>query len=387
MTLPVTILLCLGALAGAHIVGMAVLIVRTYRASSRAPAHRPPVTILRPACGIENHIEETLASAYRLDYPEYEIVFCVADPRDPVVPVIERLIGKHPKVPSRLLTGDDRISNNPKLNNLVKGWRAARHEWIVMTDSNVLMPRGYLDRLVERMAPDEVGLVSSAPTGIRPEGAAAHLECAFLNTYQARWQLTADAFGNGYAQGKTLFWQRRDLDDAGGIRALATATAEDIASSLLMRKLKRKVRLVNGLSQQPLGRRELKQVWSRQVRWAQLRRKDLPSIFWLEPLSFNALLFALVAAASIAGGITAAIAAAIVAATYAAEALLAKVMGWPLAALSLPAWIARDLVLPVVWLRGVFTDQYEWRGNTVAIESEEWTPAEVRSPAEGFADG
>src|SRR5665213_4066686 len=253
MTLPVTILLCLGALAGAHVVGMAVLIARTYGASSRAPADRPPVTILRPACGIENHVEETLASAYRLDYPEYEIVFCVADPRDPVVPAIERLIGQHPNVPSRLLTGDDRISNNPKLNNLVKGWHAARHEWIVMTDSNVLMPRDYLDRLVERMRPDDVGLVSSAPTGIRPDGAGAHLECAFLNTYQARWQLTADAFGNGYAQGKTLFWQRSDLDGAGGIRALASATAEDIASSLLMRSLKRKVRLVNGLSQQPLG--------------------------------------------------------------------------------------------------------------------------------------
>ena len=73
-----------------------------------------------------------------------------ADPRDPVVPVIERLIAQHPNVPSRILTGDDRISNNPKLNNLVKGWRAARHELIVMTDSNVLMPRDYLDRLWQK---------------------------------------------------------------------------------------------------------------------------------------------------------------------------------------------------------------------------------------------
>ncbi len=385
MTLTATILLCLAALAGAHIVSIAALILHN-RTRFRAPAERPPVTILRPACGIENHIEETLGSAYRLAYPAYEIVFCVADPRDPVVPVIERLIGQHPGVPSRLLTGDDRISNNPKLNNLVKGWRAARHELVVMTDSNVLMPPDYLDRLVARMRPD-VGLVSSAPTGTRPDGAAAELECAFLNSYQARWQLTADAFGNGYAQGKTLFWRRSELERAGGIGVLAQATAEDIASSLLMRSLGRKVRLVNGLSPQPLGRRSLRQVWNRQVRWAQLRRKDLPGVFWFEPLSFNLLFFALAAAAFAAGALSATIAAGLVVATYAAEYLLARRMGWTLSPRSLPGWIARDLALPVVWLLGVFTNHYEWRGNTVGIQSEEWTPAEVSSPAEGFADG
>jgi ceramide glucosyltransferase len=236
------------------------------------------------------------------------------------------------------------------------------------------------------MRPD-VGLVSSAPTGTRPDGAAAELECAFLNSYQARWQLTADAFGNGYAQGKTLFWRRSELERAGGIGVLAQATAEDIASSLLMRSLGRKVRLVNGLSPQPLGRRGLRQVWNRQVRWAQLRRKDLPGVFWFEPLSFNLLFFALAAAAFAAGALSATIAAGLVVATYAAEYLLAHRMGWTPSPRSLPGWIARDLALPVVWLLGVFTNHYEWRGNTVGIQSEEWTPAEVSSPAEGFADG
>ena len=93
--------------------------------SKRAAAGRPPISILRPACGIENHIEETLTSAFDIDYHDYEIVFCVADRRDPVIPLIERLMDEHPKVASRLLIGDDRISINPKLNNLVKGWHAA----------------------------------------------------------------------------------------------------------------------------------------------------------------------------------------------------------------------------------------------------------------------
>ena len=117
MTAHSLILIFLLVLAAGHFVGIAVLLFRAPTRPQTAPK-RPPVTILRPARGIENHIEQTLASAYAINYPAYEIVFCVADASDPIVPVIRRLIDQHPDVPSRLLIGDDRISNNPKLNNL-----------------------------------------------------------------------------------------------------------------------------------------------------------------------------------------------------------------------------------------------------------------------------
>src|SRR4029077_1659425 len=110
----------------------------------RAPAHAPAVSLVRPVCGIENHIEETLAAAFRLDYPRYEIVFCVASAQDPVVPTVRRLMAAHPGVASRLLVGNEKISDNPKLNNVCKGWRGAAHAWIVLADSNVLMPPGYI---------------------------------------------------------------------------------------------------------------------------------------------------------------------------------------------------------------------------------------------------
>jgi ceramide glucosyltransferase len=92
------------------------------------------------------------------------------------------------------------VSNNPKLNNVLKGWRAASHDWIVLADSNVLMPRDYIERLFASWRAD-TGLVASPPIGSHPEGVWAELECAFLNTYQARWQYIADAFGFGFAHG------------------------------------------------------------------------------------------------------------------------------------------------------------------------------------------
>ncbi len=49
-----------------------------------------------------------------------------------------------PDRPAQILTGDDRISANPKLNNCVKGWLAARHDWVILADSNVLMPQDYI---------------------------------------------------------------------------------------------------------------------------------------------------------------------------------------------------------------------------------------------------
>src|SRR5262245_63552193 len=83
---------------------------------------------------------DTLRSSFDLDYPCYEILFCVAAPNDPVLPLVKGLMAAHPNIAARLLIGDDRVSANPKLNNVVKGWRAASHSWIVIADSNVLMP-------------------------------------------------------------------------------------------------------------------------------------------------------------------------------------------------------------------------------------------------------
>ena len=141
------------------------------------------------------------ASTFALDYPRYEILFCVASAKDPVVPLVERLIADHAGVQARLLIGDERISSNPKLNNVLKGWAAAAHDWIILADSNVLMPPNYIQRLFASWR-DDTGLVASPPVGCRPDGFWAELECAFLNTYQARWQYAADALGFGFCSGQ-----------------------------------------------------------------------------------------------------------------------------------------------------------------------------------------
>jgi hypothetical protein len=143
---------------------------------------------------------------------------------------------------------------------MVKGWHAAVHEWIVFADSNVALPCDYIQRLVATWTPG-TGLVCSPPVGFQPDGFWAELECAFLNTFQARWQLSADSVGLGFAQGKSLLYRRSVLDDLGGIRALASEPAEDAATTKIMRAAGLRVRVVGAPFGQPLGRRSAREVW------------------------------------------------------------------------------------------------------------------------------
>src|SRR5690606_2346386 len=123
------------------------------------------------------------------------------------------------------------------------------------------------------------------PVGSRPAGFWAEVECAFLNTYQARWQLAADTVGFGFAQGKSMLWRREVLDGAGGIRALGIEVAEDAAATKVVRGEGLAVRLVGAPFEQPLGVRSYRQILDRQVRWARLRRATFPLCYTPELLT------------------------------------------------------------------------------------------------------
>lgn len=345
------------------------------RSDRRATAEMPGVTLLRPVRGLENHIEETLASSFVLSCPEYEVLFCVADPDDPVVPLVRRLIAEHPGVQARLLVGDDAVSANPKLNNLVKGWSAAQHAWIAMVDSNVMLPPDCLQVLLGRWS-QGTGLVSSPPAGIRPVGFWAELESGFLDTYQARWQLAADQLGWGFAQGKILFWRREVLEAGGGIVALGAEMAEDVAATKLVRRSGLKVRLVRLPFPQPLGARTLAEVWARQLRWARVRRMGFGGYFAVEILTGPMLPLLGAIYLTVQGVLPPPLLIGLCVVWYAAEITLALAAGWPASLRTVFAWLLRDLMLPVIWIAALTGRSLEWRGNRMAAGT---TPVPTRS--------
>ncbi|WP_054308658.1 glycosyltransferase [Mesorhizobium sp. 1M-11] len=341
----------------------------------------PPVSVVIPARGVEPFTAETLERAFRLDWPDYELIFCVAHTDDPIALAIRTTMARFPDVPARLLFGDDRISGNPKLNNCVKGWEAARHDWVILADSNVLMPRDYIQHMMHAWRTDS-GLVCSTPVGSRPDGFWAEVECAFLNTLQARWQYTGAAAGLGFAQGKSMLWSKPLLDANGGIRALAAEIAEDAAATKLVNGLGLNVHLVASPFEQPLGHRRLEAVWSRQARWARLRRVTFP-LFFAPELCVGAampLLFALIAAAG-SGADMVSTAFLVLCAVYLPEYALALAKGWYASPRLIPAMVVRDIMVPAIWLRGWLGGAIDWRGNTMNITTKSDEAEEVLSGA------
>jgi ceramide glucosyltransferase len=196
----------------------------------------------------------------------------------------------------------------------------------------------------------------------------AEVECAFLNTYQVRWQCFADSIGMGFAQGKTMLFRRALLERAGGIRALALEVAEDAAATKLVRKNNLRARVVDRPFPQPLGHRTAAEVWRRQLRWARLRRDTFRFYFVPEiaaggipPLAAGAIVVAStdwpLAGALIAFG----------AIWYGAEAALAYAAGWHLSWRSPFLWFLRDLLLPILWSASWLGNDFVWRGHAMRV--------------------
>jgi ceramide glucosyltransferase len=332
------------------------------------PEGGPAVSIVRPVCGLDTFDEITLRSGFELDYPNYELIFCCARADDPAAALIACLMSRYPRVAARLLLGNHVVSANPKLNNVVKGWRAANSEWIILADSNVLMPTDYVQRLLATWRFD-TGIVCAPPIGCYPRGFWAQLECAFLNTYQARWQYAADAVGFGFAQGKTMLWRRHDLDRSGGIQALGAEIAEDAAATRIVRGLGLRAVLVDAPFGQPLGRRSARQVWDRQARWSRLRRMTFPGYFAFE--IFTGCVLPLAAAACVSDMVElppATAVAALATLWLGSEALVAYKARWHISLLSPLAWVLRDVLLPLLWMQAWVRDSFSWRGSQVRDE-------------------
>jgi ceramide glucosyltransferase len=119
------------------------------RAGAQA-AFTPPVSILKPIRGVDPDAYENFSSFCRQDYPEYEILFCVSDRDDPVLPVIERLRREFPERRIEVFFGSGRNAANDKVAKLARMVEEARYEYVVINDSDVRARPDYLRRWLSR---------------------------------------------------------------------------------------------------------------------------------------------------------------------------------------------------------------------------------------------
>jgi len=189
----------------------------------------PPVSNLKPLRGVDPEAYENLSSYCRQDYPEYELIFCVGDESDPSVPVLEKLKRDFPDRQIRILFGSGRNAINDKVAKLVRMVNEARHEVLVINDSDVRVGPNYLRTVVAPLRNPKVRGVTCLYLSTEDKTFTQHLQsigmiCDFFPGIFVARQLD----GIKFAFGQTIVTTRACLKAFGGYEAIENRPADDL---------------------------------------------------------------------------------------------------------------------------------------------------------------
>lgn len=188
----------------------------------------PGVTVLKPLKGLDVDLYDNLSSFCLQDYPQVQIVFGVADPRDPAIGVVRRLQARYPRVRIDLVIDGRVYGTNYKVSNLHNMYRTAEHDMIVVADSDIRVGRDYLRRIVSQLDDPTVGVVTCLYRAVNTGGLPTLLESLFINTDFAPMVLVARLVEKPtYAFGATMALRRSTLEAIGGFLPLANYLADD----------------------------------------------------------------------------------------------------------------------------------------------------------------
>jgi ceramide glucosyltransferase len=198
----------------------------------------PPISILKPLKGIDPEIWESFCSHCEQRYPQFQIIFGVSDPGDPAIEVVRKLQSKYPNLPIELIVCDRVLGTNIKVSNLLQMLPAARHELLLVNDSDIRVPSDYLRKVIPPLADASVGLVTclyrgDASPALASPTLGSRLEALAISTDFVPGVLSARFLEKGlhFGLGSTLAFRRRDLDAIGGFEAFASRLAESESNS------------------------------------------------------------------------------------------------------------------------------------------------------------
>ena len=232
----------------------------------------PPVSILKPLKGLDDNLFDNLASFCAQDYPEYEIIFSLQDHNDPAFKVARKIRDKYPEKDISIIAERCDLGLNPKVNNLMSAYKAAKHEHILISDSNVIVERNYLREMMRHMEDENVGLVSNIIRGTGGRSIGSIFENLHLNSFVMGSVCFLDRFLKmPCVVGKSMLMRKKNLEAIGGLKSVKDVLAEDYIIGKKMQKRGRKVILSNHLINNVNEYWGLKKFINRHTRWGKLR--------------------------------------------------------------------------------------------------------------------
>ncbi len=325
----------------------------------RRPVTLPPVTLLKPLCGAEPALYENLRSFCLQDYPRWQVVFGVRDPHDPALHSVRRLRSEFPRLDMEIVIDPLRHGASSKVSNLVNMMSAARHEYLVIADSDIRVESDYLERVITPLLDEGVGIVT-CPYRARPRpGLWSLLGSMFINEWFMPSVRVASALGSrAFGFGATIGLRRVTLGRIGGFEVIADQLPDDYRLGELTRRLGLRTVLSEVEVETCVHEPTLGQLLRHELRWLRTVRTVQPLGYALGGVTFGLPLAA--AGALLAGGSAPALA--LVAITAAARLMVNSA---PRSAYSLPRQLGlvavRDLLGFVLWCWSFATRRVHWR--------------------------
>jgi ceramide glucosyltransferase len=239
-----------------------------------SPDQFHPVTILKPLKGVDDNLEDNLKSFFKLDYPEYEILFGINSKDDPAVKIVKRLIKKYSHIKSKLVISAHGDFLNPKINNLNNIVFHSQYDYLLISDSNVKVEPHYLKENMKLMTLPNAGLVTSTIKGTGAQNLGSILENLHLNTFVAGSVFfVSKILRYPIVIGKSMLLKREVLEKINGFKAFANVLAEDHLIGKEVRKAGYNIYhssfVINNINIQW----SMKRFFNRHIRWAMMRRK------------------------------------------------------------------------------------------------------------------
>lgn len=259
---------------------LAIFSVRAFRTAMRATPSgnvQPPVSILKPICGMEADLTANLRSFCEQDYRDYQIVFGVRDANDPAIPVIEQIMSDYPGRDIALVINDRLFGTNFKIGNLVNIAEQARHDIFVISDSDMRVEPDYLMRIVEPFARKEIGATTCLYAGQPAGGLASRLGAMFVNDWFLPSALIPARFTDQeFCFGATMAVRRTIVERFGGFQALANFLADDYMLGKFVVREGYKIAVVPCVVKNIIREENLKALFLHETRWARTIKSVQP---------------------------------------------------------------------------------------------------------------
>ena len=329
------------------------------RSARFTPGDPPAVTILKPLCGAEPETYACLRSFCDQAYPRFQIVFGVRDSADPALAVVARLRQEFPRLDLEVAVDCRQHGSNRKVSNLINMLPLARHEYLVMSDSDVRVGRDYLAKIVAPLLDGGVGIVTCPYRGCPRRGLWPLLGSLFINEWFIPSVRVAALGGSrAFAFGATIAMRRQVLDRIGGFRCVADQLADDYRLGELTRRLGLRTVLSEVVVETSVTESDLVALVRHELRWLRTIRALRPAGYCFCFVTFTMPVAALGVLLAWGAAPAAAICVVTVSARLMLHASMRQAGSSRLQILALPA---RDLLSLGLWLWSFFTRRVQWR--------------------------